>query len=113
MHHTSFFAASLCAMLLSASPIGFAHPGHGQELTREAVVKRAHAEVDRLIEEQKIEQSWLVSRKAGEARRRTVVDGEEWIVTFDNPVATEAGKRRLYVFLTPSGDFIVANFTGR
>jgi hypothetical protein len=100
-------------LALTAAGNLLAHPGHGKELSATAAIKRAAVEVDRLVEEGKIEKSWLEKRRAGEATRRVAGEDEEWVVTFDNPESGDAGKRRLYVFLTASGDFVVANFSGK
>ena len=39
--------------------------------------------------------------------------GKEWKVTFKNPAVTDPGKSTLYVFLSPPGNYIAANFTGQ
>jgi len=33
---------------------------------------------------------------------------QRWVVTFDNPAIKSASKRKLYVVLTRSGDFVSA-----
>ncbi len=102
-----------CAALIVAAPLAIAHPGHGEEITREDAMKRAGIEVDRLVEETKLEKSWLLDRVTGGAERRVADEEVEWVVTFDNPKATDTVKRRLYVFLTASGDYLAANFSGK
>ena len=34
-------------------------------------------------------------------------------LTFKNPAVTDASKQTLYMFYSPSGNFIAANFTGQ
>ena len=39
--------------------------------------------------------------------------GKEWKLTFKNPAVTDASKQTLYMFYSPSANFIAANFTGQ
>ena len=39
--------------------------------------------------------------------------GKEWKVAFKNSAAKDAGKDTLYMFFTPVGNFVAANFTGK
>ena len=39
--------------------------------------------------------------------------GKEWKVTFKNAAAADKSKETLYLFYTPPGNFIAANFTGQ
>jgi len=109
----STISAFLGAMLLAFSALVCAHPGHGKEITPETAVRRAAVEVDRLAEEGKIEKSWVLQRQAGQATLKKKGADEEWMVTFDNPSSTDPAKRRLFVFLTASGDDVAANFSGK
>ena len=39
--------------------------------------------------------------------------GKEWRVSFRNPAAADKSKETLYMFFTPPGNFIAANFSGQ
>jgi hypothetical protein len=39
--------------------------------------------------------------------------GKEWKVTFKDTAAKDKTKETRYMFFTPSGNFIAANFTGQ
>jgi len=105
-------AAGLATLVLTSTPL-LAHPGHGNEISAEAATKRASIEVDRLVEEGKLEKSWALQRKPGGAQMRAAGEDQEWVVTFDNSAAVDAAKRKLYVFLTANGDYVAANFSGK
>ncbi|TNF27001.1 MAG: hypothetical protein EP319_12615 [Deltaproteobacteria bacterium] len=66
--------------------------------------------VHRLIKNGKIDESWSKSL-IGTTEQKTFGKQQEWVVTFDN----EKGKKgkKLYIFLTLSGKFVAANFTGK
>jgi hypothetical protein len=39
--------------------------------------------------------------------------GKEWKVIFINPSASDQNKKNLFMFFTPPGNFIAANYTGQ
>ena len=70
-------------------------------------VKRQQA----LIAGGKLDKSWQ-SIKPGTPEQVDGQKGKEWKVTFKDPAAADKSKANLYMFFTPQGNFIAANFTG-
>jgi hypothetical protein len=107
-----FAVALSCAIGQSA----LAHDDHHHKappkapLSEEEVKTRAQEELQRLVTDQKVEASW---KEAGKLKGVEQKKGskKEWLATFEN--ATVAEKKVLYVFLSATGDFVAANFTGK
>lgn len=103
------------ALTFGAVDIALAHPEHDHPAPRPAaseqtVRARAKEEVARLVEAKKVDGSWKgIAIKS--LKKHTVDSGWEWLATFENAAATK--DKILYVFLTPAGDFVAANFTGK
>jgi hypothetical protein len=90
-----------------------AHPGPGEAVPREEAVRRADSQISRLVESGKLEKSWVLGAKLQSADLRAMGGGKEWVLTFSNASATEADKKLLYVFLSETGEYLAANFTGK
>jgi hypothetical protein len=90
-----------------------AHPGHGEPISREEAVQRASAQIDRLVAAGKIEKSWKVRGVLQTAELEDKGDAKEWALSFANPQASAQQQRTLYVFLSETGEYLAANFTGR
>ena len=88
-----------------------AHPGHGAEISQDQALERAVAEIERLTAQGKIEKSWPFEAKLASVRIVERAGGQEWELVFDNAQA-EAAKSRLYIFLSTTGEYLAANFTG-
>ncbi len=65
-----------------------------------------------LIEKGKIDRSWQLIPQ-DKLEQVDGKKGKEWLVTFKNPNARDEAKGTLYMFFTPTGNFIGANFTGK
>jgi hypothetical protein len=89
-----------------------AHPGHGDEISREQAVRRATTEVERLAEHGRIDKSWPIEARLESAEIADRPSGQEWVVVFGNATAP-APQSTLYVFLSLTGEYLAANFTGR
>lgn len=88
--------------------------GHGHShraLSSDEVIKKAETKMKQLAESGKIDASWT-ALKAASAEQKTFAKGPEWVVTFKNDKAADATKQTLYLFFTPEGHYIAANFTG-
>lgn len=86
---------------------------HGSKPAAESTVLAcATQRKETLIKSGKLDASW---QSVAPARPETVdgKKGKEWKVTFANPAAADNNKRTLYMFFTPPGNFIAANFTGK
>lgn len=98
--------------------ISYAGPGdschfHGSKPAAEAtIVKCANQRKETLIKTNKLDKSWASIVQSS----ITYVDGKkgkEWKVAFNNPQVTDPTKSDLFMFFTPPGNFIAANFTGQ
>lgn len=100
------------------SPAALADPGsschfHGKKPAAEATVSGCAVQrKDALVKSGKLPAAW------GTVQPQTidVVDGKkgkEWKVTFKDPNAKDKSKETLFMFFTPPGNFIAANFTGQ
>ena len=59
-----------------------------------------------------LDKNWASTTVSSSEKK--MFDGrQEWVVSFVNEKVTDAKKRTLYVFLTLSGDYIAANYTGK
>lgn len=64
-----------------------------------------------LVNSGKLDKSWE-GVKPEKAEQVEGKKGKEWKVSFKNEAATDASKNTLYVFMSPAGNYIAANFTG-
>lgn len=101
----------LCIILSSGFSI--AHPGHGEKISEEELVLRAKFNIKRLVEKNKLEGSWEQHAQFQSVAKRYVGEEVEFALEFSNPKLHDAKKRVLYVYLTASGDYIAANFSGK
>lgn len=116
----------LLGLTLSLLPIisiaGSGHDhghGHGHDhghsstpVTQEVAKENAAQIVSELVARDKLESSWLLITAAS-IEKITVKESSEWLVVFTNSNIADAKKQTLYVFLTPGGEYIAANFTGK
>ncbi len=111
----SLIALALLAAALAA-PTARADAGsschfHGSKPAAEATVLGCAAQrKDNLVKAGKLDAGWQAVKHDSIA----LVDGKkgkEWKVTFKNPAAKD--KDTLYMFFTPVGNFVAANFSGQ
>ncbi len=95
-----------------ADGAGSCHFHGNKPAAQETVVGCAQQRKAALVKSGKLEAAWLnVKQDAVDS-----VDGKkgtEWKVTFKDPAAKDKTKETLYMFFTPAGNFIAANFTGQ
>jgi len=75
-------------------------------------VKTAKIVVNKLAKGEKIDKTWL-NIKAKSAIIRQYPHGTEWVVAFKNPKIKQQSHQILYIFLTISGKYVAANYTGQ
>ncbi len=88
--------------------------GHSHEQTpvnQAAAEKNADKVINSLIKRDKIDKSWA-SVKASSVEKKIIAGHAEWLVIFINKKVSDADKQKLYVFLTVTGQYIAANYTG-
>jgi hypothetical protein len=101
---------------VAAAGAGFgpavAHPHHDVAIGREQAMQIARRMIAEMIRLKIIAESWVeASPIAGEQKER---DGHvEWVFSYLNLAAEKEEERVLYIFLSDSGEFIAANFSGR
>ena len=64
------------------------------------------------VKQKTIDKSWE-STTVSSSEKKTFNGRKEWVVSFVNEKVTNANERKLYIFLTLSGDYIAANYTGK
>jgi len=82
---------------------------HDMEISKDQVIEKASGYVDKLIKKGKLDASWEQIAPMGVKEN----DAHEWVVTYSNPEIEDSEKQTLYMFLTLSGKYIAANFTGK
>ena len=87
---------------------GHSHHPVSQNKAEEIATKR----MIQLVEKGKIDSSWK-SVKVASSEKKKFGKKMEWVVTFNNKKISDASKQTLYIFLTLSGDYLAANFTGK
>jgi len=81
------------------------------EIDKETANENALDVISSLIKKGKIEKSWA-SVKASSIAKKVFNGRSEWVVIFNNKDITVSDKQKLYVFLTTTGEYIAANYTG-
>ena len=87
--------------------------GHSHSVVDQTTVNsNATKIITSLIKNNKLDKSW--AGIAVNSSEKKIFNGrQEWVVSFVNNKVTDAKKRKLYVFLTLTGDYIAANYTGK
>ena len=104
------FAIALVALAGSTVP-AFAHPeGHETEYRQQPrpIAEVAQESVVKLVAQAKLPASWSKAR-AIRSEMRMKGTAQQWVVTFENKAVRTRAKQRLYVLMTPGGQFISAN----
>jgi len=112
----------LLTLVLTVAPLpaiaGGGHDhGHGHShgaalITQNQAKSIAAGRVMMLVNQGKIDKSW---KSATNVKSQNKMNGNqaEWVVTFNNSQVPDPAKDTLYIFLSTSGDYIAANFTGK
>jgi len=110
---------SICLLVLFSlsAPFAFGDSGHehgnapSEPVSKQEAEKKAIEFVKTFSKKGKLEASWATLQPAS-IEQKTFKKGSEWVVTFNNPKAENKDKQTLYVFLSLSGKFLGANFSG-
>jgi len=115
----------LILMAFICGGYSFAGPGHGhghshggdhghshgtQKISEKKAQSVAKSHILRLIKKGKIDKSWEQA-SFDKAAKKPFGSRMEWIVTHSNSKGVKG--KKLYVFLSETGGFIAANFTGK
>ncbi len=109
------FIFSLASFVPATS---YADPGnschfHGSKVAAETtIIQCANLRKETLIKGNKLDKSWA------SIKHESIVyvdgkKGKEWKVVFNNPQAPDQTKTNLFMFFTPPGNFIAANYSGQ
>lgn len=110
-------AIYLLILFSLSSPLAYGGAGHdhgnepSEAISKVAAEEKAMAVVKSITKNGKLPESWA-SLEPAKIGQKTYKKGPEWVVTFMNPKAEDKDKRTLYVFLSLSGKFLGANFSG-
>ena len=110
-----FSAVTFLVMAGNDQEHGHDH-GHGHSHSQVAVddvTAKSNATniVAELVKREKLESSWA-SITASTVEKQEFEGTPEWVVIFVNDTISDVTKQKLYVFLTISGEYIAANYTG-
>lgn len=98
---------------LFGATAAIAHGGkeHSHELIQSGQAReRAVAAVGKLVESGKVTAEWKTLLPT--IQKKTFETATEWVATFENSTASDPDKRKLFVFLSLTGEFLAANHTG-
>jgi len=107
----------LSSLFFGAPVIAGSGHDHGHShahapVNKETAETNAGKAVAALVVQKKLDDSWT-SVTASSSEKKVFNGDTEWLVTFVNKKVTDTKKQKLYVFLTLSGEYIAANFTGK
>ena len=103
--------------LALVSTLAIAGGGHGHGHSHEPVNQatansKATRIISNFIKQKTLNKSWA-GTTVSSSEKKTFNGKQEWVVSFVNEKVEDTKKRKLYVFLTLSGDYIAANYTGK
>ena len=87
--------------------------GHSPEPVNQTTANsKATKIVASFIKQKTLDKSWAAT-SVNSSEKKTFDGRQEWVVSFVNEKVTDVKKRKLYVLLTLTGDYIAANYTGK
>lgn len=107
------FTLSLFSMLAIAG--GGHNHGHGhshEPINQATANSKATKILNSFVKQKTIDKSWA-STSVSSSEKKSFNGKQEWVISFMNEKSIDAKKRKLYIFLTLSGDYIAANYTGK
>ena len=103
-----FMVLALAAVATLTAPV-LAHPDHEDDRPeRRPIAELARNSVVKLVTQAKLPASWSKARAVG-SQNRFKNGAQQWVIIFENKAARNRAKQRLYVLMTPGGEFISAN----
>ncbi len=115
MNLKTFLFALIIATGATTAIAGSGHDhGHGhahEPVTQEQAEQSASRVITTLVSKGVIDSSWDGSPVV-KTEQKTFKGSPEWVVSYQNDAIDDPEKRTLYIFLTPDGQYIAANYTG-
>ena len=102
----------LYLLIFFCGQVAAAKKNNDAPVNMESAVKTAKIVVNKLAKGEKIDKSWL-KINAKSAIVRQYPHGTEWVIAFNNRKIKKVSHRTLYIFLTLSGKYVAANYTGQ
>lgn len=100
-------------LLFTVNPLAVAaKKTNDKPVDMEHAIKVASVVVNKLAEGEKIDKSWY-NVKPKSAKTRQYPHGTEWVIAFKNLKVKNKSHQILYIFLTISGKYVAANYTGQ
>ena len=106
-------------LFLGMSSVAMAHPGGGDHhhvqaaaISESSARSKAATVVKSKVDQGRLPEKWL-KVKASKSYKKSFGHGDEWVVEFHDPKASDESKRALYVFLGLTGKVLGINFTGQ
>jgi hypothetical protein len=98
--------------VLSGSGHDHGH-GHSHEpVTQQQAEQIASRMVSSLTKNGVIDKTWG-GTKVEKSEQKTFDGRPEWVVSYKNEKVSDLQKRTLYIFLTLTGEYLAANYTGQ
>ena len=103
----------LCFLSINAmAGSGHSHGYSPAPVTQGEAKSIAKNVIKSLVERNKVEKSWEFIN-SNSIEKKVIKGSPEWVVTFVNEKITDVTKQKLHVFLTPGGEYIAVNYTGK
>ena len=95
------------------SPVALAGAGHSHApVTQQQAEVNASRVVSSLAQRGVIDKSWE-GTQVKQSEQKQFGSQSEWVVSYSNESVSDPGKQTLYIFLTLSGEYLAANYTGK
>jgi len=110
-------ASIMTAVIATVNPLyaGAGHDhghSHSQKvMTKASAQKKAIKAMTKLVEDNKVEKSWL-NAPILNIEKKKFHDNLEWVISFKNDKVKDASKQTIYIFVSQNGYITGANFTG-
>ena len=86
--------------------------GHSHAPITQLQAERAASDIVlQLAAKSKIDASWETVQ-INNSLKKKFGNNLEWVISFENENISDPAKRTLYIFLTLSGEYLAANYTG-
>jgi len=106
----------LFSLFALTATVAYAGPGHNHDhsppITKEQAIEKATTVVKGLVKKEKLDATWS-KVSSNSCTKLKIKHGFEWKVSFNNSKVKDKEKQTLYVFLSSSGKYLAANFTGK
>lgn len=87
---------------------GHSHDPVSQLTAEETAIKS----VAKLVDKGKIDKTWK-SIGVAKSEKKEFSGHKEWVISFKNTNISDSSKQTLYIFLSLTGEYIAANFSGK